>query len=766
MPPTLLPSDRMLLVSRGTRRLGEILNKRCYWVGVSALTAVVFVLLGVTALPQLEAFFAPGHLSVNVTDDLQYEAQRTNGSLSIGEEMASLAAKSRRQPQPYVCSTAACAKEGKRVVKAVDNSTNPCDDFYRYACTNWMAFNKPGPKDARASVDDRLLYSYAEIMSRVLAQKHNVVPSVKVLFDNCVNPTDELFGHIRSVYFYLLGFQDWPYLATSSGRISADELSSKMGDLHRHLGIDSLFHFSLVEEYENNGTLSPVIGEPNLLIGRLQGPLNEYRFLSDAFQALMHSMGKVADTDVAQIELDLAQRKTSHTHDCMLFPKHCGAMSLSNLPGTRLFTWRILLERAFGDRILALAGHKVKVTSLEYLSSFANQGTLPRKADVLNYIVFRVSMALSPFIKNVELRNKLASIAYADQPEFAKHLPATHYCVKLLDRMEPYVPMILAYSGSVKLLGYETLRDLLLKRLNTSFYEFARNDSRFFGAFKDSLLRKLRALSWEPLVPRSFFDKAFRNKYFSNMYSSNPTAPLNAFFYYWLKNAMMRRNWLSSDWYRQYKTGWKGGFLRTYPSLEAPYRNLEIPLAVFDFVMSSHASIQLLHVPRVATRVYRSLYRFIYYWAYTFYFHTAATDPVSVLENIRGCLQQDYAALRSPFSNASLNSERTSLSDLFDALAIPAAFNAFLAEALRGSSAFRLAEALSYTHEQLFFLYYAFGHCENNNPDFLAKWMRQGSESPAWYRVNGPLRHFPAFSKAFKCPAGSFMNPVKRCVNS
>ncbi|KAK8759188.1 hypothetical protein V5799_003174 [Amblyomma americanum] len=756
----------MVLLNRGTKRISAILNKRGYWIGVSALTAAVFVLLCVIALPQLEAFFAPMELAVNVTDDLQAEEQRANWSDSIGEEMASLAAKSRPQPRPYVCSTTACIKEGQKVLKAVDNTTSPCDDFYKYACANWMAFNKPGPKDARASVDDRLLYSYAELMARVLTKKHTVVPSVKVLFDNCVNPTEELFEHIRSVYFYLLGFQDWPYLSTSSSRIGADEVSSKMGDLHRHLGIDSLFHFSLVEEFENNGTLSPVVGEPRLLIGKLQGPLKDYRFLSDAFAALMQSMGKFADTDVAQLELDLAQRKASHTHDCMLFPKHCGAMSLSNLPGSRIFNWRILLDRAFGDRILSLAGHKVKLTSLEYLSSFANQAALPRKADVLNYIVFRVAMALSPFIKDVELRHKLASIAYADQPEFARHLPTTHYCVRLLDRMEPYVPMILAYSGSVKLLGYETLRDLLLKRLNTSFYEFVRNDSRFFGAFKESLLRKLRALSWEPLVPRSFFDKAFRNKYFSNMYSSNPTAPLNAFFYYWLKNAMMRRNWLSSDWYRQYKTGWKGGFLRAYPSLEAPYRNLEIPLAVFDFVMSSHESIQLLHVPRVASRVYRSLYRFIYYWAYTFYFHTTATDPVSVMENIRGCLQLDYASLKPPFSNTTLNSERTSLSDLFDVLAIPAAFGAFLAEALQGSSAFRLAGALSYTHEQLFFLYYAFGHCENNNPDFLAKWMTQGSESPAWYRVNGPLRHFKPFANAFNCPEGSFMNPVKKCINS
>ncbi|KAL3250917.1 hypothetical protein MRX96_055331 [Rhipicephalus microplus] len=490
MPQTLLPSDdRTLLISRGTRRLGEILKKRCYWAGVWALTAVVFIMLGVTTIPQLEAFFAPAYLSVNVTEDSLDEPQKTNDS--IGEEMASLAAMSRPRPQPYVCSTGACVKEGKRVVKAVDNSTNPCDDFYRFACNRWMAFNKPGPRDARASVDDHLLYSYAEIMTRVLVQKHSVVPSVKVLFDNCVNPTAELFEHIRGVYFYLLGFQDWPYLERPARAESAPTkclLRWVTSTATWALTVSSISRSS--KNTKTTAPSHPLLGNRISLLGKLEGPLNEYRFLSDAFQALMHSMGKVADTDIAQFELDLAQRKASHTHDCMLFPKHCGAMSLSNLPSSRIFSWRLLLDRAFGDRILSMTGHKVKVTSLEYISSFANQGTLPRKADVLNYIVFRVSMALSPFIKNAELRNKLASIAYADHPEFAKHLPAAHYCVKLLDRMEPYVPMILAYSGSVKLLGYETLRDLLLKRLNSSFYETVRNDTRFFGAFKDSLLKK------------------------------------------------------------------------------------------------------------------------------------------------------------------------------------------------------------------------------------------------------------------------------------
>lgn len=755
-------SDKKILILRGAKKCSVILDHKGYWMVVAALIVFVFSLLIAVAMPYVNALFSPGQLALNVTDDLQAETKPRDGVSRVRDQLEALAAKSKPKPERYICNSTACGNEGQRVTKSVNASFSPCDDFYQYACANWMAQHQAGPTEAKTSVDDRLLYNYAELMAHTLSQKNAAIPAVKVFFDNCLRPNDSLFGQIRGMFFYLLGFQDWPYLRTSSPRISANDVSMKMGDLHRNLGIDSLFHFELVEEM--NGSVSAVVEEPKLLIGTLQGPLREYGFISDAFRSLMASLDKFADTDVAQLELNLAQRKSSSaTQDYTLFPRH--SFKVDSLPPNKLFYWSTLVERAFGERILENGGHTVKAPSPKYLLSFADAATLPRKSDVLNYLVFRVAMALSPFLKDEALRHKLASVAYADQPQFASLLPESHYCVRLLDRFEPYVPMLLTYSASIKLVGYDTLQELLMKSLNASFYEFFRNDSRFFGAFKESMLRKLAALSWEPLVPHSFFDKAFRDRYLENLYKNNPTTPLNAFFYYWLKNALKRRHWTSSPLYRVFRTGWKGGYLRTVPHLAPPYQHLEIPLPVFDFFMSSHASVQLLHIPRVAPRLYHTLYRLVYYWAYTFYFHTTMTDPVSVLENIRGCLQADYSRLKTPFSNVSLNAEMTSLSDLFDLLAVPAAYQAFLVESLKGFTSFRLAGAQEYTHEQLFFLYYAFGLCEDNNPAFLDKWMSQGSHSAAWYRVNGPLRHFPRFANAFNCTKGTFMNPAKTCLN-
>ncbi|CAN7937312.1 unnamed protein product [Ixodes hexagonus] len=756
-------SDKSILINRGAEKCRVILNHRYYWAAVIVLAAFICTVLLVVTLPQLAFILPPGQLFLNITDDLEEDNATLDQGPRTRDRLVKVKLRSRLRPENYFCNTTACKREAKKVNDAVNNTFDPCDDFYRFACANWMSRHVPGETEAKTSVDQLLIYNYAELVAEILNQGSDAVPDVKVFFNNCVNPEETLFGRIRGMLFFLVGFQDWPYLRTSSARISINDVSSKIGDLHRHLGIDSLFHFDIVEEFDGNGSFAAVINEPNLLIGKLQGPLKQYEFLSEAFRAFMASMDKFADTDVAQLELDLAHRKSNLARDCTLFPKHCGSTTLSSLPASKLFSWSVMAERAFGERILVHEGHTVKVPSPGYLVSFGDHATLPRRSDVLNYLVFRVAMTLSPFLKDQALRDKLASIAYADQPEFAIPLPAPHYCLRFLDRFEPYVPMLLAYTASIKLLGYETLQELLLKHVNASFYEFVRSDKRFFGAFKDTLLKKLARLSWEPLVPRRFFDKGFRNAYLDHLYQSNPSASLESFFYYWLKNAMARRHWLSSNRYRLFKTGWKNGFLRAFPTLESPYLQLEIPLPVFDFIMSSHVSVQLLHVPRVAWRVYRSLYRFIYHWAYTFYFHTTATDPVSILENIRGCLRADYSQLKSPFSNMTLKSERTSLDDLVDSLAVPAAYEAFLAEALRGGTAFRLADAPAYSHEQLFFLYYAFGLCENNNPAFLEKWMTQGTYSPGWYRVNGPLRHFPAFANAFGCAKDTFMNPSKTC---
>ena len=69
-----------------------------------------------------------------------------------------------------------------------------------------------------------------------------------------------------------------------------------------------------------------------------------------------------------------------------------------------------------------------------------------------------------------------------------------------------------------------------------------------------------------------------------------------------------------------------------------------------------------------------------------------------------------------------------------------------------------------FTNEQLFFLTQANTWC--SNPDLLFapyKWPTWGDHPEPYHRIVIPVMNSPDFAKAFKCPVGSPMNPVKKC---
>ncbi|KAF9933256.1 hypothetical protein FBU30_006024 [Linnemannia zychae] len=68
-----------------------------------------------------------------------------------------------------------------------------------------------------------------------------------------------------------------------------------------------------------------------------------------------------------------------------------------------------------------------------------------------------------------------------------------------------------------------------------------------------------------------------------------------------------------------------------------------------------------------------------------------------------------------------------------------------------------------YTHEQLFFISYGRLWCQKMRPEVLAQNVRSNPHSPAKWRINGVAQNSPDFAKAFKCKAGTPMNPRKKC---
>jgi len=78
---------------------------------------------------------------------------------------------------------------------------------------------------------------------------------------------------------------------------------------------------------------------------------------------------------------------------------------------------------------------------------------------------------------------------------------------------------------------------------------------------------------------------------------------------------------------------------------------------------------------------------------------------------------------------------------------------------------FDLPGLIDYSNDQIFFLSYANVWCrkQNKKNDEHVEYVVHDEHSPSIARVLGSLRNSPEFSKAWKCPAGSPMNPTQKC---
>jgi putative endopeptidase len=68
-----------------------------------------------------------------------------------------------------------------------------------------------------------------------------------------------------------------------------------------------------------------------------------------------------------------------------------------------------------------------------------------------------------------------------------------------------------------------------------------------------------------------------------------------------------------------------------------------------------------------------------------------------------------------------------------------------------------------FTEDQQFFLAVGQAWCNKDRPAEIQRRLTTDSHAPPKFRVYGSLRNLREFSEAFKCAAGTPMNPAKTC---
>ena len=136
-------------------------------------------------------------------------------------------------------------------------------------------------------------------------------------------------------------------------------------------------------------------------------------------------------------------------------------------------------------------------------------------------------------------------------------------------------------------------------------------------------------------------------------------------------------------------------------------------------------------------------------------------DDTKKFEAKTGCLSEEYGKFIA-VDDVHVNGKLTLGENTADNGGLLLAYMAYLDRA-RQSHEDTAAKTDGYTGPQRFYIAYAQNWCSNDRPASLRRNAQTDPHSPNHFRVDGPLVNQPGFAGAFSCKQGAPMVPVKSC---
>lgn len=126
------------------------------------------------------------------------------------------------------------------------------------------------------------------------------------------------------------------------------------------------------------------------------------------------------------------------------------------------------------------------------------------------------------------------------------------------------------------------------------------------------------------------------------------------------------------------------------------------------------------------------------------------------------CIIEQYSNYTDPTKGIKLNGITTLGENIADNGGIKIAYRAYKNWVMENAQEQPLF-SLNYTPEQLFWINNAQTWCSLYRKEALTSLFKIGTLTPGKWRVHGYLQNNLDFSRDFNCPAGSPMNPLKKC---
>ncbi|CAG2179242.1 unnamed protein product, partial [Oppiella nova] len=156
-----------------------------------------------------------------------------------------------------ICTTPACEAAGKILKANLNETVDPCDDFYEFACGGWEASHKiPADRSALYStgiLQDQLMNEVKESLSKAVAQNDsNAVIYASGLYKGCIDEVTLNARGVTPLVESLNSVGGWPITGQSAAYDEAvfdwkDAFAKQVS----HFGLSPIFSYEAVFDWKD-----------------------------------------------------------------------------------------------------------------------------------------------------------------------------------------------------------------------------------------------------------------------------------------------------------------------------------------------------------------------------------------------------------------------------------------------------------------------------------------------------------------------------------
>ncbi|XP_075539547.1 neprilysin-1-like [Dermacentor variabilis] len=691
-----------------------------------------------------------------------------------------------RHRSAFSCSSNACVREAQRITQSLNKSSEvgPCEDFYTYTCQGWLSDNPVVAGAARTSysleIKERveagmMSFIEAETTGPVGAETPHNMSIIKKLVNfirGCEQKENMVDVGVRPLKRVLadLSLRTWP-----SVRATEPAVEFVAGLVARALGESTVFSVSYGPDLANRSRNIITVDQPTLSIRRghlLGNPRNleSYRIIVKQAMALTKPQEQLDGLagDVMNLVHRIA-RSTKTTKERMKIGSHFLRERLDSLQAKTRWHWAKFLNTVFDGVTSVNDMHYIRVKTPFYVGHMSRILNTVSSATVFNYVGFRVVLALSPLLSE-ESAKEVARLRL--RRRFESHGEAAsrqRVCLHLAEDAMPLVVLHVyavvfnkVYVPSIEKVIYSVESIRYFMKAFVEQAHWMEHSSKMAARYK------LKTMSLNIFYPLWIMDTdKLARIYSSTMVNRKEIAES----YYLLRRATMHRYWskFSKD---QAEPEWQGSAFDLECRYDCEANALYIPMGLFsEPILHSDVS-AIFSISRPGARIAHAMLgaidkRGFLYTVSSTYRKWWTEETHYRYAQVLSCFMEQYKGIVDRKLHLRLTSSGTSEMNVADNAAPEVLFEAFrqtVDDMDIDNRRFSMSGLNKFTLDQLFFISYAMGFCEEQKEDFLRKQILHGTTSPAKYRVNLPFSNMPSFAKAFGCSEDSPMNRTLRCT--